>query len=85
MSAEADEAEDVQACILPPASQGGRPLPQNVRVFLVDSERRVVLHCQKLLAQDDLPGELRQRLLRLAAAAEDQMQRLAGAHEIKAA
>ncbi|MGY3534360.1 MULTISPECIES: hypothetical protein [Bradyrhizobium] len=69
----------------PPASQGGRPLPQNVRVFLVDSERRVVLHCQKLLAQDDLPGELRQRLLRLAAAAEDQMQRLAGAHEIKAA
>ncbi|MHC2333282.1 hypothetical protein [Bradyrhizobium sp. USDA 4454] len=69
----------------PPASQDGRPLPETVRAFLVESERRVVSHCQKLLAQDDLPGDHRQRLLRLAAAAEQQMQRLAGTHEIKAA
>lgn len=69
----------------PPASQGERPLPETVRAFLIESERRVLLHCQELLAQDNLPGDDRQRLLRLAAAAEEEMQRLAVRHEIKAA
>lgn len=49
----------------PPASQGGWPLPETVRAFLLESERRVLAHC--------------------AATAGEQMQRLAGTHEIKAA
>ncbi len=69
----------------PPASQGERLLPETVRAFLIESERRVILHCQKLLSQDNLPDGERQRLLRVAAAAEEGMQRLAGRHEIKAA
>ena len=69
----------------PPASQSEQPLPETVRSFLVASERRVLLHCQKLLSQDHLPDGERQRLLRLAAAAEEEMQRLAGRYEIKAA
>ena len=68
----------------PPASRGERPLPETVRAFLIESERRVLLHCQKLLAQDNLPDGERQRLQRLAAA-EEEMQRLTGRHEIKAA
>ena len=69
----------------PPASQGERPLPETVRAFLIESERRVLLHCQKLLAQDNLPDNERQRLLRLTAAAREELQRIAGAREIKAA
>ena len=68
----------------PPAARGERPLPETVRAFLVESERRVLLHCQKLLAQD-LPGDERQRLLRLADAAEREVQRLAGRDESEAA
>jgi hypothetical protein len=68
-----------------PASQGARPLPEPVRAFLVESERRVLLHCQRLLAQDNLSEGERQRLLRLTAAAQDEMQRLAGRHEAQAA
>jgi hypothetical protein len=69
----------------PPASRDERPLPGAVRTFLIESERRVLLHCQKLLTQDNLPDGERQRLLRLAAAAEEAMQRLSGWHELKAA
>jgi hypothetical protein len=69
----------------PPASQGEWLLPETVRAFLIESERRVLLHCQKLLAQDNLLYGDRQRLLRLAADAEEEMQRLSGRHEIKAA
>jgi hypothetical protein len=58
----------------PPASQRERPLPETVRNFLIEGERRVLSHCQKLLAQDNLPGDERRRLLRLAEAAEQQMQ-----------
>ena len=68
----------------PPASQGARPLPETVRAFLIESERRVFLHCQKLLARDP-SGDERQRLLRLAEAAEQEVQRLAGRHESEAA
>jgi len=65
----------------PPASWGERPLPQTVRGFLVESERRVLLHCQRLLAQQKLAGDERQRLLDLAIAAEQEIQRLAGLPE----
>jgi hypothetical protein len=56
-----------------------------VRDFLVESERRVILHCHTLLARDNLPSEERQRLLRLAIAAEQEMARLAGQTAIRAA
>jgi hypothetical protein len=69
----------------PPASRGERPLPESVRAFLMESERRVLLHCQKLLVQDNLPGDQRRRLLRLAAAAEEEIQRLAGWPALEAA
>jgi hypothetical protein len=69
----------------PPASQGGRTLPETVRIFLIESKRRVLLHCQKLLAQDNLPDGERQRFLRLSASAQEEMQCLAGGGEVKAA
>lgn len=69
----------------PPASRGERPLPKSVRAFLTESERRVLLHCQRLLWHDNLPGDERQRLRRLAAAAEEEMQRHAGWPAIEAA
>jgi hypothetical protein len=69
----------------PPASRGGRPLPESVRAFLLESERRVLSHCQILLAQENLPGGERLRLLRLATAAEEEMQHLAAWSAIEAA
>ena len=69
----------------PPASPGERPLPESVRAFLMESERRVLLHCQKLLVQDNLPRDERQRLRRLALAAEEEIQRLAGWPALEAA
>lgn len=67
----------------PPACQGARPLPETVRTFLIESERRVLLHCQKLLAKD--PPAERERLLRLVQAAEQEVERLTGRHESEAA
>jgi hypothetical protein len=69
----------------PPAFRGERPLPESVRAFLVESERRVLLHCEKLLALGNLPGDERQRLLRLATTVEEEMQRLADWSAIEAA
>ena len=69
----------------PPASRDEPPLSEAVRTFLIESERRVLLHCQKLLTLDNLPDSERQRLLHLAAVAEEEMQRLSGRHKIKAA
>jgi hypothetical protein len=37
---------------------------------LVESERRVIVHCQKLLERQSLPIEERRRLLRLIGEAE---------------
>jgi len=62
----------------PPASRGERPLPETSRAFLMKSERRVLLHCQKILARDNLAADERQRLLGLATAAEQEIERLAG-------
>jgi hypothetical protein len=69
----------------PPAFRGERELPETVRTFLIERERRVLSHCQKLLADDNLPRDERRRLLRLSAAADQQMQRLAGRPGIEAA
>lgn len=49
----------------PPPAQGDRPLPETVRRFLIESERRVISHCQKLLAAGGLPDEQRRRIERL--------------------
>lgn len=62
----------------PPAFRGERPLPETVRAFVVESERHVLSHCQRLLARENLPSDERQRLLRLAIAAEQEIERLAG-------
>jgi hypothetical protein len=79
------EAEMSNAAIRPPAPRGERPLPESVRAFLLESERRVLSHCRKLLTQDNLPPDERQRLLRLATEAEDEIQRLDGWAAIEAA
>jgi hypothetical protein len=47
-----------------------------VRAFLMASERRIIVHCQSLLERHGLSGEERQRLVRLAREAEEELQRL---------
>ena len=68
----------------PPASRGERPLPETLRYFLLQSEQRVLWHCQKLLVHD-LPADERQRRLRLTRGAEKEVARLAGLTAIRAA
>jgi hypothetical protein len=51
----------------------------------MESERRVLLHCQRLLARENLPDDERQRLTRLAVAAEQELQRLARSNAVRAA
>lgn len=53
-----------------------RPLPDAVRAFLIESERRIVAHCRSLLERNGLSGEQRRRLTRLASEAEAGLQRL---------
>jgi hypothetical protein len=69
--AEPTEAENVQVCNLAARLAGRAAASGNRAHFLIESERRVLLHCQKLLTQDNLPDGERQRL---AAAAEEEMQ-----------
>jgi hypothetical protein len=57
-------------------------LPPSVRSFLFESERRVIDHCLRLLRARDLPGDHRQRLIRLAKLAETYLQRLEGNQSI---
>lgn len=60
---------------LPPET----PLPErypSVRYFLVESQRRVIEHCWRLLKAQDLAAEHRRRLTRLAEMAEAELQRL---------
>ena len=64
----------------PPAFRE-QPLPETIRIFLAESERRILLHCEKLLAQKSLRGDERQRLLRPAMAAEEEIQRLGQADD----
>jgi hypothetical protein len=51
-------------------------LPPSVRTFLIESERRIVEHCIRLLALPDLTLEHRQRLSRLVGLVEAQSQGL---------
>jgi hypothetical protein len=48
-----------------------------VRRFLIDSERRVIVHCRKLLDDQNLPTEDHPRLTRLLGEAEARLQDLA--------
>jgi hypothetical protein len=61
----------------PHVSGRDRQLPDGVRAFLIESERRVIVHCQNLLKRDGLSGNERDRLARLASEAEAELQRLA--------
>ena len=60
----------------PQLSERERHLPDGVRAFLIESERRVIVHCQNLLKRDGLSGDERDRLARLAREAEAGLQRL---------
>jgi hypothetical protein len=48
-----------------------------VRRFLIESERRVIVHCRKLLDDQNLPTEDHRRLTRLLGQAEARLQDLA--------
>jgi hypothetical protein len=48
----------------------------SVRSFLVESQRRVIEHCRRLLNAQDLAAEHRQRLTRVVEMTEAQLQRL---------
>ena len=54
-----------------------RVVENPVERFLVDSERRVIVHCQKLLDDPKVPIEDRRRLERLLAEAEARLRELA--------
>jgi hypothetical protein len=60
----------------PPAERRDRPLHDAVRTFLIESERRVTVHCQKLLEQQNLSNDDRRRRMRLAGEAEEELRRL---------
>jgi hypothetical protein len=62
----------------PQVAENDRHLPDGVRAFLMASERRIIVHCQSLLERHGLSGEERQRLMRLAREAEEELQRLDG-------
>jgi hypothetical protein len=51
-------------------------LAPSVRSFLVESQRRVIDHCARLLAAEDLTEDHRNRLTRLAGVAKAELQRL---------
>jgi hypothetical protein len=65
-----------------PTSARGRQRPASeppdraARSFLIESERRVITHCRRLLAAQDLAMEQRQRLIRLIDRAETELQHL---------
>jgi len=63
-----------------PFSRSGRSTPPpdaRVRRFLIESERRVILHCRKLLDDPNLPAEERRRLMPLVSEAEAWLRSLA--------
>jgi len=59
----------------PPETPVFEQLP-SVRSFLVESQRRVIEHCRRLLTAQDLAAEHRHRLTRLAGIAETELQHL---------
>jgi hypothetical protein len=52
------------------------PNPDEVRRFLIESERRVIAHCYKLLEREGLSFTERGRLNRLLSRAEAELQSL---------
>ena len=62
---------------LPSPTRGHQSYSDAVRAFLIESERRVLSHCEKLLKQNDLSSDERRRLLRLAGEAQEELERLA--------
>jgi len=70
---------ELQTAIKPmPASRRSIRVADNpVDRFLVERERRVIVHCQKLLRAPNLPVEDQRRLERLLAEAEGRLQELA--------
>lgn len=64
---------DLQTRTRPPSV-----LPEDqVRRFLIESERRVIVHCQKLLSAPNLTTDQRRRLTRLLGEAEARLDRFA--------
>ena len=63
---------------LPPETDGFERLEPGVRSFLLASQRRVIEHCRRLLAAQDLAAEHRHRLARLSGSAEADLTHLAG-------
>jgi hypothetical protein len=59
------------------ARRSTRVAENPVERFLVESERRVILHCQKLLHDPNVPVEDQRRLARLLAEAKARLQELA--------
>jgi hypothetical protein len=70
---------ELQAGIEPPSQSGWFTslAVDRTRRFLIESERRVIVHCQKLLDDQSLPTEERRRLTRLLSEAEARLQGLA--------
>ena len=52
------------------------PNPDEVRRFLIESERRVIAHCRKLLDQQGLSFTERRRLSRVLGMAETELEML---------
>jgi hypothetical protein len=63
----------------PPSPSGWpvRTVDGPARSFLIESERRVVSHCRKLLEDPNLPTEDHRRLTRLLTEAEVRLQGIA--------
>ncbi len=60
-------------------------LPETGRSFLIESQRRVLWHCQKMLAQENLSDDQRQRLLRILAVTKEEMHQLSSWRSLDAA
>ena len=67
---------DLLTSVLLPPETLAFERPRSVRSFLVESQRRVIEHCMRLLKAQDLAAEYRQRLTRLVELAEAELQRL---------
>jgi hypothetical protein len=61
----------------PPSGWFAPSAGDQVRRFLIESERRVIVHCRKLLDDQNLPTEVHRRLTRLRGEAEARLQDLA--------
>jgi len=57
-------------------------LSPSVRSFLIESQRRVIEHCGRLLAAQDLTAEHHRRLTRLVGIAETELQHLVSSPEL---